>query len=409
MKDVGAACNESVFTTSSFPEIFLITGMIVKHPKHETMDLENSEYLTNTTYTLSPCEVPKDATRTLFLFHAFKIDFNTTTMNACGRTRCMSGLVLVLTIALRMVTIVLGFSSLPSHSLTRSSATGLQAAAKTNFPAMTRDEVQAMLDTIPVYAVTEPNQEGLVLLKEKNNPKDIAYFFFSPDAALTVFSPLRKKENESNRIGEWSVSAYPLGLVWFELINEPEEGIEYRLLPEPEDLIGAQNLLKEQQKQMKQNNPKTNELFKASFNQIPIFVDQFLRVTAAAPSDGADDDNRERVPMYFSLKDLMGTVNQAIKSSSGEYQAAMSAIDLSDLIEEMMKDNANDYRRAIFVPPTPETNKAAKSSSSTPSSSPASTANQPVGDDLQWQGKNPLGMRDTGPISTPTASDDLWD
>lgn len=322
----------------------------------------------------------------------------------------MSGLVLVLAIASRMATTVLGFSSLPSHSLTRSSTTGLQASAKMNFPAMTRDEVQAMLDTIPVYAVTEPNQEGLVLLKEKNNPKDIAYFFFSPDAALTVFSPLRKKENESNGMGEWSVSAYPLGLVWFELINEPEEGIEYRLLPEPEDLIGAQNLLKEQQKQMKQNNPKINELFKASFNQIPIFVDQFLRVTAAAPSDGADDDNRERVPMYFSLKDLMGTVNQAIKSSSGEYQAAMSAIDLSDLIVEMMKDNANDYRRAIFVPPTPETKKAAeKSSSSTPSSSPASTAKQTEGDDLQWQGRNPLGMRDTGPISTPTASDDLWD
>ena len=154
---------------------------------------------------------------------------------------------------------------------------------------MSRDEVQAALDAVPVFAVTEPNQEGLVLLKEKGNPRDIAYFFFSPQAANTVFSPLRKKENESSGAGEWSVSAYPLGLVWFELINEPEEGVEYRLLPEPEDLIGAQNLLLQQQKQSNKVDPRLKDLFQSPFNEVPVFVDQFLRVTS---QEG--DDQRER-------------------------------------------------------------------------------------------------------------------
>mmetsp|Transcript_20178 Transcript_20178/g.56080 ORF Transcript_20178/g.56080 Transcript_20178/m.56080 type:complete len:323 (-) Transcript_20178:1855-2823(-) len=304
-----------------------------------------------------------------------------------------------------------GFSStcsFPSNIVTRSIRTVLHATK--SYPALSRDEVQDMLDTIPVYAVTEPNQEGLVLLKENNNPKDIAYFFFSPEAANTVFSPLRKKENESSGMGEWSVSAYPLGLVWFELINEPEEGIEYRLLPEPEDLIGAQNLLREQQKQSNKIDLKLQSLFQKPFNEVPIFVDQFLRVTAL---DRSQDDTRECVPMYLGLKDLMDTVNQAIKSSSGEYQAAMTAVDLRDLIDEMMKESANDYRRAIFVPPTAKVQAAAATDEPTSSATSMEPKTPEDVDDFQSvvEGKQKSygKMMNDGTINTPTAADDLWD
>jgi len=299
----------------------------------------------------------------------------------------------------------LGFSPMLPKSSTASSKTVLFATTK-NYPPMSRDEVQAMLDTIPVYTVTEPNQEGLILLKEKGNTNDIAYFFFSPEAANTVFSPLRKQQEEQGGGGaDWGVSAYPLGLVWFELINDPEQqsqGVEYRLLPDPENLIGAQNLLREQQKQSKApDNEKINNLFKSPFNEIPIFVDQFLRVTTSE----SDGDTREKVPMYIGLKDLMNTCNQAIKASSGEYQAAMSAIDLRDLIDEMTKEggNANDYRRAILVPPTPENETGGND---------AKPATPKDPDAFDWDGKQKqFGnvLKDNQDISTPTASDDLWD
>lgn len=284
---------------------------------------------------------------------------------------------------------------------------------------MSRDEVQAMLDTIPVYAVTEPNQEGLVLLKEKNNPNDIAYFFFSPQAANTVFSPLRKKQNESTgEEGGWSVSAYPLGLVWFELINSPEEqskGVEYRLLPEADDLIGAQNLLREQQKQSKVPNPKINELFRSPYNDIPIFVDQFLRVSVPTTEgeESSKNDNGERVPLYIGLKDLMDTCNQAIKASSGEYQAAMSAIDLKDLINEMTKEggNSNDYRKAVLVPPTPKPDK--EKENATEDAKKGSTASAATdSDDFNWNGKQSIygkALEDGETISLPTATNDWSD
>ena len=264
-----------------------------------------------------------------------------------------------------------------------------------------------MLDTIPVYTVTEPNQEGLILLKEKGNSNDIAYFFFSPEAANTVFSPLRQKQEEQQGSdSDWGVSAYPLGLVWFELINDPEQqsqGVEYRLLPDPENLIGAQNLLREQQKQS--NAPaseKINELFKSPFNDIPIFVDQFLRV-ATSESDG---DTRDKVPMYIGIKDLMDTCNQAIKASSGEYQAAMSVIDLKDLIDDMTKKegNENDYRRAIMVPPTSE--------NKTDGNKAKAADPQTETDALNWKGKQTMYGKDLNEdkeINTPTATNDWSD
>lgn len=312
-----------------------------------------------------------------------------------------------------MAGLALGFSPMlpslmvsitPSKPLT----TRLSAVNK-NYPPMSRDEVQAMLDTIPVYTVTEPNQEGLILLKEKGNLNDIAYFFFSPEAANTVFAPLREKQQEQQGSGvDWGVSAFPLGLVWFELVNDPEEGIEYRLLPDPENLIGAQNLLREQQKQSKASaNEKLNDMFKTPFNEIPIFIDQFLRVQ----TPGSDGDTREKVPMYIGIKDLMDTCNEAIKASSGEYQAAMSAVDLRDLIDDMTKKegNANDYRRAIMVPPIPEKQTGGSDAKAAPAASPEP---EPEPDDaLNWKGKqgNIYGKPDTEGFSTPTASNDWSD
>lgn len=310
-----------------------------------------------------------------------------------------------------MASFALGFSPmLPSSTKPLTTPTQLSAAAK-NYPPLSRDEIQAMLDTIPVYTVTEPNQEGLVLLKEKGNSNDIAYFFFSPEAANTVFAPLRKKQLEMGSGAEWGVSAFPLGLVWFELINDPEEGVEYRLLPDPENLIGAQNLLNQQQKQSKApSNEKIENLFKAPFNEIPIFMDQFLRVSTA----GSNGDTKEKVPMYIGLKDLMDTVNQAIKASSGDYQAAMSVIDLRDLIEDMTKKegNSNDYRQAIMVPPTPETPSSSSASETKAEASPTpAPAPKAEPDDFNWEGKqNTFGNTlNSDDFVMPSADDDWSD
>ena len=333
----------------------------------------------------------------------------------------MPSVAFFIAVASMMATTALAFSSLSptSSSIFSASARSVSTLfAGKSYPPMSRDEVQAILDTVSVYAVTDPDLEGLVMVKEPNNPNDISYFFFSPEAANTVYAPLRKKENEkSGKAGNWSVSAYPLGLVWFELINDPEQqsqGVEYRLLPEPDNLIGAQNMLAKQQKESGVSNPKSNELFKMPFNQVPIFIDQFLRLTVPAAEGDGGDEIREVVPLYIGLDDLMDTCNKAIKASSGDYQAALCVIDLKDLIDEMTKENPNDYRSAILIPPTP---KAADEDpkdgvgSSEAAERPAAAAGTDS-DDFNWSGKQSIygkALTDNQPINTPTATNDWSD
>ena len=49
------------------------------------------------------------------------------------------------------------------------------------YPPLSQDEVQSLLDAVPLYAVTDSRQQGgLVLLKEGDNPTEIANFFLTP-------------------------------------------------------------------------------------------------------------------------------------------------------------------------------------------------------------------------------------
>jgi len=275
---------------------------------------------------------------------------------------------------------------------------------KKNYPPMTRDEVQAMLDTVPVYTVTQAEvDDGLVLLKEANNPNEIAYFFFSPQAAEKVFTPLKEKMAQETN---WIISAYPLGLVWLELINDPtqqSQGIEYRLLSEDDNIVGAKNLLRKQLEQSPGSNTKIDQLFNQPYNQIPIFVNQFLGITAKSE----DGETRDLVPMYVGLKDLLGACNQAALASKGDYEAAMSVIDLNDLVFEMTKKsgNPNDYRRCVLVPPTPPVDEAENAASTT------NEAAEPDGS-LNWKGKEVSfgdGSDDTNPTISLTTTNDWSD
>lgn len=262
---------------------------------------------------------------------------------------------------------------------------------------MTRDEVQAMLDTVPVYTVTQAEvDDGLVLLKEANNPNEIAYFFFSPQAAEKVFTPLKEKTAQETN---WIISAYPLGLVWLELINDPtqqSQGIEYRLLSEDDNIVGAKNLLRKQLEQSPGTNTKIDQLFNQPYNQIPIFVNQFLGITAKSE----DGETRDLVPMYVGLKDLLGACNQAALASKGDYEAAMSVIDLNDLVFEMTKKNGNpnDYRRCVLVPPTPPDVETDNTSTTNDNAAAESSDGS-----LNWKGKE-FSLGDTPDDANPTIS-----
>ena len=214
------------------------------------------------------------------------------------------------------------------------------------FPPLSKAEIMDLLDTVPVYAITETGEQqdkGLVLLKEPNNPNDLAYFFFSAETANEVFAPIRLKKPDAS----WAVTEYRLGIVWFELFKDPEPGIEYRFIPDGQNLGGARQLIEEQSKQLGAITP---DVFQMAYNEIPVFIDQFLRIQTP--------DGDEKFPLYLGIQDMITTCQQAAASSlssasgGGAYEAAVNVADLDILLTQMQSESDNDFRKAILIPPS---------------------------------------------------------
>ena len=181
---------------------------------------------------------------------------------------------------------------LPTSRLLASTETD---GASSEYAALSQDEIRTMLDGVPVYAITQANKEGIIMLKEKDNKNDIAYFFFSPQTANAVYAPLKPKSKDIDVL--WDVTRFPLGLIWYDLMKNPAEsststvvdGVEYRLVPDSGDLAEARNIIEQsiQQGQGPDGQPIPDE-FKSPYNEVPVFIDQFLRVV---------QNDVEKVPM----------------------------------------------------------------------------------------------------------------
>jgi len=188
-------------------------------------------------------------------------------------------------------------------------------------------------------------------LTEANNDNSVAYFFFSPTTANAVFAPLRTKQrDEGSTTANWVVTQFSLGLVWFELLEEQADqdaadadsgtGIEYRLIPEATDLAAARDLVQ----QMQSAEHKLDAaLFQSDYNQVPVFIDQRLRVPS---QDGP------KIPLYFGVNDLVETCQQ-VAEDKPDFEAAVGVVALKDLLEQMQQENNEiDFRKVAFVPPS---------------------------------------------------------
>mmetsp|Transcript_24538 Transcript_24538/g.37067 ORF Transcript_24538/g.37067 Transcript_24538/m.37067 type:complete len:284 (+) Transcript_24538:70-921(+) len=205
------------------------------------------------------------------------------------------------------------------------------------FVPMSREAVESWLATIPVYAVLDENQ-GLVLLQEEGNDKEIANFFFKAETCNTLYEPI-KKENEG---ADWDISQLGLGQVWFDLfLANDTPGVEYRLVPDTKEVERARMMVE-------QNSPgEPSELFKARYNEIPVFLDQRLRVKT--------DSGEDKVPMYLDLKNCMTTCQQAMDASPDDYESEISVAELTNLLHEMQSEDAScDFRQTILIPPIEE-------------------------------------------------------
>jgi len=252
------------------------------------------------------------------------------------------------------------------------------------YPPMTKQEIEEWLEHIPVFAVTDSNGAGVVLKPE--NDTSVFYFFFNPMQANATLQQLKTNNAEL----DLKVSAFSLGKIWFNLINadadaevqltppggetttESAKGVEYRLVPDTRDLLGARMLLTmspEDGEKLKDGGQMTPEMaqaaiqkamtespkFKTTFNEIPVFTIAQMRMLKQAES--SDEEGETLLPMYFSLQSMVGTWQQFIASAGPDVQGVEPAINLMslhDVVGMMQKESQIDWRHVVLVPTAPD-------------------------------------------------------
>lgn len=249
------------------------------------------------------------------------------------------------------------------------------------YPAMTQDEVKDFLEHIPVFAVTDSQGSGVVL--KPDGESSVFYFFMSPVQANATLQQL-KGQNEDMDL---KVSAFSLGRIWFDLLHAapdkeitlktpgsddatPTTGVEYRLVPDTRDLLGARMLLTmtpEDGEKMREG--MTAEVaqealqkamgetpkFNSTFNEIPVFTIAQMRMQKKQ-EEGESGEPITLLPMYFSLQNMVSTWQQFMQAAPEEVQGvepAINLISLHEMVEMMQKDSEVDWRNIVLVPSAP--------------------------------------------------------
>jgi hypothetical protein len=253
----------------------------------------------------------------------------------------------------------------------------------TMYPPMTRQEIEEWMEHIPVFAVTDSKGAGVVLRPE--NDTSVFYFFLNPLQANSTLTQLKASNEEM----DLKVSAFSLGKVWFDLLNsdsdkevllksptseeeETTKGVEYRLVPDTRDLLGARMLLTmspEDGEKLKESGSMTPEMaqaaikkamtespkFKETFNEIPVFTIAQMRMQKA-PVEGEEGEPLTLLPMYFSLQNMVSTWQQFMAQAPADVQGtepAINLLSLHDLVDMMQKESEIDFRHVVLVPMAP--------------------------------------------------------
>jgi hypothetical protein len=218
------------------------------------------------------------------------------------------------------------------------------------FPPLGVKDIQEILDQVPVFAITSIQNDSILLVEEDS--KNVANFFLSKDFADTVVSG----HEDTLR-----VDAYSLGKIYFQLFDPDEslekaedfkaitmndKDVEYRIVPDTREVDQAQSILT-------QMADDVDEAFSQGYDEIPLFMDQHLRLATGSEEDG---DYMEIFPIYFGWNDLATTCQEYVRAfaeAGEEYDAAISVSELKQLVEQMKKPSPVDFSEVRLVPASP--------------------------------------------------------
>ena len=217
------------------------------------------------------------------------------------------------------------------------------------YPPLSKEEVEQWMGHIPVYAVTNDKGSGHAIQLPNNNKKTVFYFFLSSVMAEAFLKQLPNPEEDL------TVSGLFLGKIWyeFELLQESTDDTttEYRLVPDPRDLMTAQTLL-----EIAKGNQATQQLKVKPYNAIPLFGVNSMPLQNK-PQKVKDFLNQmvSSHYLFFSSRNMLDVLDGMKQDGDTEESPEEDdLIFLHQVMAEMtLTSSSKDYRNMVLVPPAP--------------------------------------------------------
>ncbi|XP_002966944.2 protein TIC 22, chloroplastic [Selaginella moellendorffii] len=195
--------------------------------------------------------------------------------------------------------------------------------------AMAPDQVSKRLDGVPVYTVSNHDNE-FVLISDSNGHKSLGLFCFRHEDAEALLAQIRDREPGLGRGAK--IVAVSLDKVY----QLKTEGIAFRFLPDPLQV-----------KHALESRAKTGDPGKA-FDGVPVFQSDNLVLRSK---------NRRFCPIFFSKEDLERALLGAFKQQQKINPALKVNTDIQvgsfeDVLQRLeSSDDGSGWGDVVFIPP----------------------------------------------------------
>ncbi|RID79915.1 hypothetical protein BRARA_A02618 [Brassica rapa] len=201
-------------------------------------------------------------------------------------------------------------------------------ARRSSGPGLSADDMEERLAGVPVYALSNSNEE-FVLVSGTATGKSLGLLFCKEEDAEALLNQMKAMDPRMRKEGS-KVVALALSKVFQLKVN----GVAFRLIPESTQV---QNALKER---------KTAGFTDDDFNGVPVFQSKSLILRS---------DNKSYRPVFFRKEDLEKSLTRASRQQNrlnpalkpGDIQVAV----FEEIVKGMKENATSNWDDIVFIPP----------------------------------------------------------
>ncbi|MEH1834948.1 MAG: Tic22 family protein [Nostoc sp.] len=217
---------------------------------------------------------------------------------------------------------------------------GLSGIGNLEAMALPQDQIVKKLQEVPVFTLTNPKGE-FVVLSRKNESKTISQvgFFISKLDAQKFLDNRLKKENPQLAS---TLQVRPLSLAdYYKIVQESKkksDSVIYTLVPTQQQVASATSMLNQSGKKGEQ------------FNGIPLFVPKFKKdnsyLTIPVPKS-----NERYIPFFFEKEQAVALLDEFKKAVPKEAaNTEIQVVDLYGVMEALNSSNDPGINKIVLYP-----------------------------------------------------------